>query len=196
MQSANWMQHFDEDQQHHMISIMEYAVLGTDMGLYHNPIRTALKDTYTESWVTASYERTLSMEEKKFVVRAMLHLSDISNPMRPFKVGWEWANRVNQEFFAQGDEMKAMKLEVTKNCDRDQTTIVSNQSGFVQFCLKPLAELMSVLIHELEECLENIPVNLEILSKVGEGKNHEGNQAESEEFVMVEENSSAGHSKI
>ena len=95
------MQHFEVNEREHMLNIMEFAVIGTDMSLYHQPIRATLKDKYTAQWVSESYKRSLTVEEKKFLIRSMLHLSDISNPMRPFKVGWEWANRVNQEFFAQ-----------------------------------------------------------------------------------------------
>merc|ERR1712241_1576463 len=154
------MQYLGEDIQQQMISIMEYAVLGTDMGLFHNSIRSTLKETYTKQWVIELHDRQLTMQEKKFVIRAILHLSDISNPMRTFNVSYEWARRVNEEFFAQGDEMKAMKLEVPKMCDRNQTTIISNQIGFIEYCLKPLAQSMSLMIVELEGCLGNIPENI------------------------------------
>ena len=69
--------------------------------------------------------------------------------------------------------MKAMQLEVTKNCDRSKTTVVSNQSGFIEYCLKPLAELMAVIIQEVEEGLDNIPVNLKMLTQIDEGKEEE-----------------------
>jgi len=166
--SANWLQYLDQQQQSEMMSLMEHAVLGTDMGEYHQSIRSALKETYTAKWVAESYSRTLSVEEKKFLFRAMLHLSDISNPMRQFEIGWEWANRVNAEFFEQGDEMKEMDLEVTNNCDRSKTNVVQNQSGFVEYCLKPLAESMGQIIEELAEGLENIPINLKIMKQLNE----------------------------
>ena len=83
--------------------------------------------------------------------------------------------------------MKAMKLEVPKMCDRDQSTIVSNQTGFVEYCLKPLAESMAVLIQELDECLENIPLNIKMLSQV---------QEESEVHVSEGETANSGLSKM
>jgi len=182
--SANWMQHFEVDEQQHMISMMEYAVLGTDMGLYHGPIRKALSEHYTAQWAVESFSRSLSVDERKFMIRAMLHLSDISNPMRPFQIGWEWANRVNQEFFAQGDEMKAMQLELTSNCDRSKTNVISNQSNFIEHCMRPLAQLMARVIGELEEVLDNIPVNL---TKLKEIKERQSTEDQSKEFVMVKE---------
>lgn len=98
---ANWIKHFGDKTQKYMIDIVEYAIIGTDMGVYHNDIKKTVKETYNQEWVKKSYETKLSFDEKKFIIRAMLHLSDISNPMRPFQTSKKWANRVNEEFFSQ-----------------------------------------------------------------------------------------------
>ena len=98
---ANWIKHFDDKIQKYIIDIVEYAILGTDMGIYHNQIKNTLKQKYNKQFIKKSYQNKLSFENKKFIIRAMLHLSDISNPMRTFKVCQKWANRVNQEFFKQ-----------------------------------------------------------------------------------------------
>jgi len=156
---ANWIKHFGDKTQKYMIDIVEYGILGTDMGVYHNQIKKTLKESYNQEWVKKSYQTKLSFDEKKFIVRAMLHLSDISNPMRPFKTCQRWAHRVNEEFFSQGDAMKELGLEISMGCDRNKTDVIKNQNGFVQFCVKPLTESLSKLISELDWCLNNIDSN-------------------------------------
>ena len=58
-----------------------------------------------------------------------------------------------------GDIMRKMKLEISKGCDRYTTAATKNQIGFVNFCVKPLALSMNVMIEELEWCLNNMQLN-------------------------------------
>ena len=97
--NANWIEDFEDDIQQNIIDIVEFAIIGTDMEVYHNAIKSELSGKYTKEFVGHMSE--LSKEEKKFLIRSCLHLSDISNPMRLFPTSRKWAARVNDEFFAQ-----------------------------------------------------------------------------------------------
>ena len=52
-------------------------------------------------FVDSGYSKEWKFAEKLFVGRAMLHMADISNPLRQFTVARLWANRILTEFFEQ-----------------------------------------------------------------------------------------------
>eukprot|EP01084_Bolivina_argentea_P186852 321973_1 len=168
---ANWIKYFGQKTQKYIIDIVEYAIIGTDMGIYHNQIKQQLKEKYTNQFVQK--QNKLTFEQKKFIIRSMLHLSDISNPARPFNIAKAWANRVNKEFFQQGDAMKEMGLEISTGCDRNKTDVIKNQFGFVNFCVKPLTQSLSVMINELDWCLTNMDINTIKWNKLKENINNE-----------------------
>ena len=47
------------------------------------------------------------IENRTFVLKYLVHGVDISNPIRPEQVCRKWAEKVLEEFFAQGDKEKA-----------------------------------------------------------------------------------------
>lgn len=69
----------------------------------------------------------------------ILHLADVSNPLRPFNVCHAWAWRVLDEFFAQGDQEKKLGLPVGMLNDRDKINRPHSQHGFIKFLVAPFA---------------------------------------------------------
>merc|ERR1712032_738607 len=70
--------------------------------------------------------------------KLVLHLADISNPLRGFSVSKLWAIRIMEEFFEQGDEEKKLGMPAALYNDRDHVDIPSAQLGFVSFLVAPL----------------------------------------------------------
>jgi len=68
----------------------------------------------------------------------VLHCSDISNPFKPFNICAKWADLVVEEFCLQGDKEKALGVEVSPMCDRDQINLCNMQMGFIEFVVAPL----------------------------------------------------------
>ena len=67
----------------------------------------------------------------------LLHAADLSNPCRPFGLARRWAERVLEEFFAQGDRERAEGLPVSPLCARDGTLMAASQIGFIGFVVLP-----------------------------------------------------------
>lgn len=85
-----------------------------------------------------------------------LHLADISNPLKPFKICKAWAMKVLDEFFAQGDEEKRIGIPVGMLNDRDKVNRIGPQHGFINFIVSPLAiatvrvfQPLSILVNEM-----------------------------------------------
>jgi cAMP-specific phosphodiesterase 4 len=83
------------------------------------------------------YEEVLNVHALLFL-ELFLHLADVSNPLKPFKMCRLWAGRVLDEFFAQGDEEKALGIPVGMLNDRDVVNRPGSQFDFINFLVTPL----------------------------------------------------------
>lgn len=86
-------------------------------------------------------ELTDSMWEpdmRRLLRNVLLHFADISNPVKTFSLSKEWALRVLEEFFAQGDLEKKNGLPVQPLNDRSKTNLPFSQVGFIEFFAAPL----------------------------------------------------------
>lgn len=78
----------------------------------------------------ASEDRKLDDSNKRSLLKALVHASDINNVTRPFEIAKEWGMRCVKEFFHQGDKEKALNLEISMLCDRHTTNFAKSQIGF------------------------------------------------------------------
>ena len=63
------------------------------------------------------------------VLQCLIHCADLSNPAKPVDIAVEWATRVMEEQFRQGDEEKRLGLDIGPLCDRDSVCIEQCQVG-------------------------------------------------------------------
>jgi cAMP-specific phosphodiesterase 4 len=80
-----------------------------------------------------------------------LHVSDISNPFKPFNISLKWSNLVMEEFCLQGDREKREGLEVSPMMDRDLINLCNMQLGFIEFVVTPLISTVINLFPPLYE---------------------------------------------
>jgi hypothetical protein len=71
-------------------------------------------------------------------MKMLLHLADISNPLKPFTTYRQWASRVLEEFFVQGDEEKRLGIPVGMLNDREKVSMPGSEHGFINFLVAPL----------------------------------------------------------
>merc|ERR1712107_930162 len=71
-------------------------------------------------------------------LQLLLHIADVSNPMKTFELNVLWAERVVDEFFAQGDAEKKLGIPVGMLNDRDKINRPGAEHGFIVFLVSPL----------------------------------------------------------
>ncbi|CAD7700845.1 unnamed protein product [Ostreobium quekettii] len=133
-------------------------VLATDM-IKHNELLArfaryfALYDKDLDKWE--------SDDARSALRQMLLHCADISNPARPWKLASQWAYRIMDELFAQGDKEEKMGVARSPLCRRDHVQVPKSQSTFFEFIAKPSVELLSQLAPKFGEmALHHIAVNL------------------------------------
>ena len=92
-------------------------------------------------------------------MQLLLKCADISNAFKPFGAAREWAVRVTDELFAQGDLERAHGLEATPMCDRGAQSRVALQRGFIDGVVAPLLRGMAQLHPGLRPQLEQLEAN-------------------------------------
>jgi len=104
------------------------------------------------SCLTPQYKADVLEKDSLTWLELFLHMADVSNPLKPFDVCKLWALRVLDEFFAQGDEEKALGIPVGMLNDRDKVNVPGSQHGFMNFLVAPLViEAVKVfpMLHDL-----------------------------------------------
>ena len=131
------------------------VVLATDMTRHGSDI-AKMKELVASS----DFDLTNNAKGKDLAMELIVHASDISNPIRPFKDCREWAERITKEFQNQGDQERARGLPISFGCDKYASNIADGQIGFLNFVIEPLFKTITTLLPETEESLKNLHNNV------------------------------------
>lgn len=112
-------------------------------------------------YLDATYKEEVMQAHSGVWTQLFLHLADVSNPLRPFKVCHAWAMRVLDEFFDQGDEEKKLGLPVGMLNDRDKINRPHSQHGFIKFLVAPFATVSVQIFPALHPLTSNMAANLQ-----------------------------------
>ena len=140
---------------HTFRELVAEVVLGTDMKFHMSTIGN-VQEILADGVIEDS--------EMGRLLKAILHLADLSNPLKPLDVYKNWVDRVMAEMWQQGDQERRRSLPVSKMCDRDQTAIAKAQAGFIQFIVQPLAMELSTLLPEV--WMKRLEGNLEYMQNL------------------------------
>lgn len=136
------------------------AVLSTDMQEHFTAVAN-MKETLPSFDMTPTDDDNADIgserrEKVNEVLRFVLHLADISNSAKPAPLCHQWADRVLEEFFSQGDREKELGLPVSPLCDRETTDKAESQIGFIKFVVQPAFEVLAQVIPRVSD--EILPV--------------------------------------
>eukprot|EP00930_Biecheleria_cincta_P037133 TRINITY_DN25475_c0_g1_i1.p1 TRINITY_DN25475_c0_g1~~TRINITY_DN25475_c0_g1_i1.p1 ORF type:complete len:1381 (-),score=255.55 TRINITY_DN25475_c0_g1_i1:78-4220(-) len=147
------------------------AILHTDNALHFTLVKTCqlfcdvhsellqrVRSTYTPSsssnddnaWPPKILTETLEHHHRDQLRNSVLHLADISDMLKPFDVCCMWADRMLEEFFAQGDKMKELGIPVPALSDRAKTHRSQYQFGVIEFIVAPLLTNLTKILPPLQ----------------------------------------------
>jgi hypothetical protein len=154
-----------------MRGVIVNMILSTDM-MKHGSLIGTLKNRLSNGGQTLTDDgRDIQM-----VLNICLHLADISNPARETNIAVPWAQRIQEEFWRQGDLTLAYDPQATIAPMNDRQHAAQNithasnlQIGFTLGLVKPLFELVNTIDGvNLNEPLSFINSNLETYKSLKE----------------------------
>lgn len=176
---ANVLAHFPKQDARYLRRVIIDAILSTDVE-NHGLLTAALVELYManealfakssgELGLSKEQVAMLSLESNKFlVVHGLLHLADISYFARPWEVSYDWSIRAREELFRQGDQEKAMGLQVLPLHNRSRVSIPEAQLGLIHSVAAPLVSAEVRLFKGWQELAASLAANVqEWVSKVG-----------------------------
>jgi hypothetical protein len=106
-------------------SLDEFKSLREDMInlVLHTDMSSHFDDMAKMKEAQASQEFDPAGTHKKMVMNMLIHLADISNPTKPWKICYKWIDLLFVEFFNQGDKEKELGLPISYLMDRATTNI-------------------------------------------------------------------------
>ena len=149
----NIFKYIDEDEYKIMRKNMIEIVLATDAAHHFNEL------SKFKSRVGAD-DFTPDGDDKLMVIKMMVHLADISNPVKPFNLALTWTGLLYDEFFKQGDQEDQAGRNISFLMDRKTVNIASSSIGFCNMLVLPAYEALAQVIPEADIWLQNLESNI------------------------------------
>jgi hypothetical protein len=133
-------------------SIIVRSVLETDMTHHFALLKKMgihqemLKDKTAADWLQPYNNDGVNFDPSMDMLCFLLHQADISNPAKPFPLFEEWADRILEESYSQGEREVSLMLPVSPLCDRETTDKKQSQIGFIKFVVQPSYQLLGEIL--------------------------------------------------
>jgi len=164
------------DNVHHMPMVRQLQMFGevnSEMleqarDLYHVRAASVAEDPDNQKENVAGWppreltEQMWEPESRRMLRNVLLHLADINNTVKPFDLSKEWAWRVLEEFFAQGDLEKQNDLPLMPLNDRAKTNRPFSQISFIEFFAAPFIFASVRILAPLEALVEELLTNASV----------------------------------
>jgi len=155
------------------------TILHTDMMLHQAMIKelTLLFEMNKEIFSSpcnngATTEIFSQADTKILLMDNILHSADVSNPCRVWQVSHDWAHRVLEEFFSQGEQEKELGVPVGFLNDREKLNRPNSQIGFLEFMIAPFFAAQIRLFHSLHEYGDHLGRNIASWEEMWEQEVH------------------------
>eukprot|EP00929_Paragymnodinium_shiwhaense_P000911 TRINITY_DN101105_c0_g1_i1.p1 TRINITY_DN101105_c0_g1~~TRINITY_DN101105_c0_g1_i1.p1 ORF type:complete len:922 (+),score=252.81 TRINITY_DN101105_c0_g1_i1:49-2814(+) len=99
-------------------------------------------------------------ESRRLLGNLLLHVADISNSTKPFRICRIWAWQILEEFFMQGDMEKKLGIPVQALNDRERVQRAFSQIGFIEFLVSPLLFSVMKVLPPTEPLTEQMVSNV------------------------------------
>lgn len=104
----------------------------------------------------------------KIVLKMILKCADIGHVFQPWDKHVTWVDRLQEEFWRQGDKERALGLKVSSLMDRNtERNVVQSQVGFLKLFACPALDALSTAFPQTQIISDNLSRNCSEWAKVG-----------------------------
>ncbi|KAJ0402756.1 hypothetical protein ATCC90586_007667 [Pythium insidiosum] len=130
------------DSQNDVLAMVRSTIRSTAL-CYQKDLLREVSAVPADAWLTDGHHPVLPEELQTIALRIAMHVSDISQTMKPFAIHVKWVERLNEELFRQGDLDRRCGFGVSPtSAFRDQwdcASFVTSQIGFLEHVVRPAA---------------------------------------------------------
>jgi cAMP-specific phosphodiesterase 4 len=101
------------------------------------------------------------LEDRRTLLTIGIHTADISSASKKLPISLEWAHRIHEEFWIQGDKERSLNLPVAAVMDRSRPNLQKSQIGFITLVVDPLYKVFVEICPELKVCISQQNKNLD-----------------------------------
>ncbi|GMF19241.1 unnamed protein product [Phytophthora lilii] len=101
-----------------------------------------------------------TVEDRLFLVKTLVHASDLSGQVFPKPVALKWSNMISKEFAYQALLEQAENMPISYRNIDDPLKMVEGQLFFAQKIVSPLWDLMYIMFPDIDECMSNLRSNV------------------------------------
>nr|CCA14186.1 3'5'cyclic nucleotide phosphodiesterase putative [Albugo laibachii Nc14] len=112
------------------------------------------------SRATKQFPQSKSLDDRLFLIKTIVHASDLSGQVYTRPVALKWSNLIAKEFANQALMESAENMPVSYTHLDDPLEMVEGQLFFLQKLVAPLWRLMQQIFPELQVCNRNLAQNL------------------------------------
>mmetsp|Transcript_28632 Transcript_28632/g.66353 ORF Transcript_28632/g.66353 Transcript_28632/m.66353 type:complete len:979 (+) Transcript_28632:182-3118(+) len=171
--STNVFKQLNKEAAKHSRKVCITSILHTDNAMHFEMVKDVKKvyevsSELCDGWAAQRLDAEGDVQYKEMLqnntmlwLKLILHMADISTPLKPFFISRQWATLVQDEFFEQGDEEKRLNLPVGMLNDRDKVSRAGSEHGFINFLVSPLVIASVGIFPELIELAENMAHNMQ-----------------------------------
>lgn len=134
-------------------------VLATDMQ-QHMHLVAKLEATIEQKRAMNTWFSANDLDDRRTLLNISIHTADISTAAKKLPVALEWAHRIHEEFWIQGDKERRLNLPVTAVMDRNRPNLQKSQIGFITIIADPLFKVMVEVCPEIKGCIQQQNRNL------------------------------------
>lgn len=102
---------------------------------------------------------TSDAKKGNIIQQVLIKIADLSHLAAPWPVHLTWVNRLQQEYFLQGDAELAMGISVTPIMKRNRKGLLTSQTGFMDVVAIPMFEAFTVAFPSCVPIMEGIKGN-------------------------------------
>lgn len=149
----------------------------SNTGTKHGPSRAATGRLTKGGWV---YNKTV--DERLFLVKTLVHASDLSGQVFPKAIALKWSNMISKEFAYQALMEQTENIPISYRNIDDPLKMVEGQLFFAQKIVSPLWDLMFTMFPDIKECMTNLRSNVahyeQELQRLKDTRRKEGQSAD------------------
>lgn len=129
-------------------------------------------------------------KDRLMLMQIAIKCADISNPTKPLNLCQNWAARVMEEFYRQGDAERRTNMPVSAFMDRTKPAEAKCQIGFIDFIVSPLYDVWASFLPEMVHSLEFLEENRAYWKKKQDNHNPVASKNPSLETLVLDNPSS------